>query len=993
MVYGRIYAVSFTAGLIFGAFVPSQVGAFTQSTSTGFFSQKTDPFNHVARRSVASKLFVTAEPANVMDRLSDSCVKGISFSQEAAKKNKIAQLEPELLLVGMVRSAGAEDMEVRKILTTFGISPDEAMKVAVIVIADKGLLNSGAQDGGESLPFSDSTKKALDEAVQIAQRLSPEGSDGIVLPGHVLLALLEFDDRYSVATELDSCGGLSVLKKTAAYSPVARAFDGTNFCRALAEEMKRQSATKGSKRGNVEVREQEVVKIGGGGGVSSPTLDKVGIDLTVMAKEGRLDPVYGRENEIRMCLRTLGRRRKSNPCLIGEPGVGKTAIAEGIAQCLAGGYFVYDNKQNGEGWGIRNPFKREKEIESDKSDFGAGLGIRNPFKREETESDKSDTGAGLSQGEIDTLPPLPPCPRALQGFRVVSVDMASLVAGMKYRGSFEERIQKLIEEASSTPTILFIDELHTLVGAGGGGGDGGMNAANLMKPALARGEIRVIGATTIAEYRQYIERDGALERRFQPILVEEPSVEVAIEILKSASSRYEEFHGVKYTPFAIDAAVRLAERYISDRFLPDKAFDLLDESGSMVKLEDDGLDDNLPDDFFVVTDDRVADVVSEISGIPVGKLDRDEKAKLMRLEADISSRVKGQNSAVKSVARAIRRARSGLRDQTKPVASFMFCGPTGVGKTELCKALAQTYFGREKDIIRIDMSEFMERFSVSRLVGAPPGYVGFEEGGQLTEAVRRKPHSVVLFDELEKAHEDVLNILLQILDEGTLTDGKGRTISFKNTIFVMTSNIGSQEIIKISRGENPSGQGGSTAGMSIEGVVKSELEKKMKPELLNRIDEIVVFKPLEDRVLIAIAQNILDETLLRASSEQDMEVIVKESVTAMVVQEGAFSAAQFGARPMRRAAKRYLEDTLSEAIMREFLNYGDEVIVDMASEDEAKGFVGDSRRVVKLTRVTNGNESMLIPIDGDNGIGDIDPNTMDALNRPMPPLPDIDGFM
>ena len=525
------------------------------------------------------------------------------------------------------------------------------------------------------------------------------------------------------------------------------------------------------------------------------------------------------------------------------------------------------------------------------------------------------------------------------------------------------------------------------------GGDGGMSAANLMKPALARGNLRVIGATTIQEYRQYIEKDGALERRFQPILVNEPTVDEAIDILKAVMPRYEEFHGVRYTPFAIDAAARLSERYIADRMLPDKAIDLLDEAGSMIKLEDDGSDDDLPDDFFVVTEDAIAKVVSQISGIPVGKLDRDDKAKLMRLEEDISNRVKGQDVAVRSVARAIRRARSGLRDQSKPVATFMFCGPTGVGKTELSLALAQTYYGREKDIIRIDMSEYMERFSVSRLVGAPPGYVGYDQGGQLTEAIRRKPHSVVLFDELEKAHEDVLNVLLQILDEGTLTDGKGRTVSFKNCIFVMTSNVGSQEIIKISRGENPTAADGSSTGMTMEGAVKSELEKKMKPELLNRIDEIVVFKPLEDAVLISIAKAILDETIQRASAEQDMDVSVTQSLMAMVTREGAYSAAQFGARPMRRAAKRFLEDTLSEAIMREFLQEGDEVIVDIASKTESSGFKGDNRQIVKVTRVFDVNESMLIPVDGDAGIGAIDSNVMDALNRPMPPLLDADGFM
>eukprot|EP00574_Skeletonema_japonicum_P014035 CAMPEP_0201720510 /NCGR_PEP_ID=MMETSP0593-20130828/5421_1 /ASSEMBLY_ACC=CAM_ASM_000672 /TAXON_ID=267983 /ORGANISM="Skeletonema japonicum, Strain CCMP2506" /LENGTH=972 /DNA_ID=CAMNT_0048211149 /DNA_START=54 /DNA_END=2972 /DNA_ORIENTATION=+ len=972
MARGRVIAALAAASIgATSAFAPSPARSIispSQFKQTGFVVSQQDYVHNVATSS-ATKLFMSTPTTSAMDRLSDGVIKAISYSQSTSANVGLDMLDSEMLAVGMVRSAGASDIEARKILTSFGISPDGALKAAESILKEKGLGNSGAAAQGSSeLPFSPAVKKVLSDSLAIAERMSP-GSDTEVLPGHVLLALLEYDDRYKVATEdVSKCAALAVLKKTTEDSPVARAFDGTEFCRNMASDMQNKVVTNANGAQVTEIREREVIEIGNAGG-STPTLEKVGIDLTEMAKEGRLDAVYGRENEIRMCLRTLGRRRKSNPCLIGEAGVGKTAIAEGVAQVLAGGYYVFD----------------------DKGESGGGWGLRNPFRNKEKENEKSV--AGMSQEEVDKLPPLPPCPRALQGFRVVSVDMASLIAGMKFRGDFEERIQKLIQEAAATPTILFIDELHTLLGAGGGGGDGGMSAANLMKPALARGEIRVIGATTVAEYRQYIEKDGALERRFQPIMVNEPTVEESIEILNAVTPRYEEFHGVRYTPFAIDAAARLAERYVADRFLPDKAIDLIDEAGSMVKLEDDGEQDDLPEDFFVVTEENIATVVSEISGIPVGKLDRDEKAKLIRLEQDISDRVKGQEAAVRSVSKAIRRARSGLRDQTKPVATFMFCGPTGVGKTELCKSLAQTYYGREKDIIRIDMSEYMERFSVSRLVGSPPGYVGYDEGGQLTEAIRRKPHSVVLFDELEKAHEDVLNILLQILDEGTLTDGKGRTVSFKNCIFVMTSNVGSKEIIQISRGENPTAADGSSAGMTMEGAVKNELEKKMKPELLNRIDEIVVFKPLEDDVLISIAKGILDETVGRASAEQDMDVSVTPTLTAMVTQEGAFSAAQFGARPMRRAAKRYLEDTLSEAIMREFLNEGDEVIVDMASEAESNGFSGDGRKIVKVTRVTNGRDSMLIPVDSEAGIGSIESNAMDALNRPMPPLPDVDGFM
>lgn len=612
----------------------------------------------------ATELRMSSAAGSAMDRLSDACVQALSFSQDASSVRGLAALPNELLAVGMVRSAGAEDMEVRKILAGFGISPDGALKSAESILKEKGMIEGGDEakgSPGSALPFSAATRKTLDDAVEIAERMNAPSGPPVVMPGHVLLALLEFDERYSVATEDDSkCAGLAVLKRTVRESPAARAFDGTKFCRQLAEELKLQAAraaSSSSPGGDVaEIREREVVVVGGNAGGATPTLDKVGIDLTEMAREGRLDAVYGREDEIKMCLRTLGRRRKSNPCLIGEPGVGKTAIAEALAQVLAGGYYASDGKgANGEG--------------------GGGWGLRNPFRNKEKEAKAKATG-GMSREEVEKLPPLPPCPRALQGFRVISVDLASLVAGMKFRGDFEERVQKLVEEASATPTILFIDELHTLVGAGGGGGDGGMNAANLLKPALARGEIRVVGATTVAEYRQYIEKDGALERRFQPITVNEPTVDEAVQILEAVMPRYEEFHGVRYTPFAIDAAARLSERYVNDRMLPDKAIDLLDEAGSMVKLEDDGIEDDLPDDFFVVTDDVVATVVSEISGIPVGKLDRNEKAKLIRLEKDIAKRVKGQDIAVRSVSKAIRRARSGLRDQEKPVASFMFCGPT-----------------------------------------------------------------------------------------------------------------------------------------------------------------------------------------------------------------------------------------------------------------------------------------------------------------------------
>lgn len=573
---------------------------------------------------------------------------------------------------------------------------------------------------------------------------------------------------------------------------------------------------------------------------------------------------------------------------------------------------------------------------------------------------------------------LPICPKSLEGYRFISVELASLVAGTANRGDFEKRVQNLIREAGNSKTILFIDEIHTLLGTGGG--DGGLNAANLLKPALARGELQVIGATTTPEYRTYIERDGALERRFQPLNVKEPTVDETLDILEAVRPRYEEYHGVEYTPKAMEAAAKLSDRYLNDRFLPDKAIDLLDEAGSMVKMD---IFDEEEDDI-IVTEDTVAEVISEISGIPIGRLDTGEKERLRNLEEDMGRRIKGQERAVRAVAKSIRRARSGLRDGRRPIASFMFCGPTGVGKTELCKSLAETYYGREKDMIRIDMSEYQERFSTSRLVGSPPGYVGYDEGGQLTNAVRRAPHSVILLDEIEKAHEDVLNILLQVMDEGQLTDGKGRTVSFKNCILIMTSNIGSQKILDMSKVQ---------AGvLEMANTVKEELEKSMKPELLNRIDEIVVFSPLSYKNLRAIASNILDETVVRAREEQEMDLAVTEDLVEKVTEEGCMDANQYGARPIRRAAQRFLENTLSEAIMQDFVSEGEEVVVDVASKDEADEFDGD-QVVVKIIKKSTG-ESMLVQVEDDAGLGSVEFQSPEdeALNRDLPPLPEEGAF-
>jgi len=509
-------------------------------------------------------------------------------------------------------------------------------------------------------------------------------------------------------------------------------------------------------------------------------------------------------------------------------------------------------------------------------------------------------------------------------------------------------MKNLIKEASESNVILFVDEIHNLIGTGGGG-DGAMNAANLLKPALARGELRLMGATTTPEYRKYIEKDGALERRFQPLDVKEPTVYETLDILGAISPKYEEFHGVKYTYNGLVAATKLSNRYINDRFLPDKAIDMIDEAGSMIKMAEDG-------EQFYVTEDAIQTVVAEITGIPVGKLDTGEKTRLKNLEEELEKRIKGQRPAVRSVSKAIRRARSGMRDGKRPVSSLLFCGPTGVGKTELCKSLAETYYGQEKSMIRIDMSEYMDRFSTSRLIGAPPGYVGYEEGGQLTEAVRRNPHSVILFDELEKAHEDVLNLLLQVMDEGTLTDGKGRTVSFKNNIFVMTSNIGSKAIIEAARSME---QDVDESQLTTD-VVKGALEEAMRPEFLNRIDEIIVFSPLPYEQLKEISRNLIANTVTRVADDSSITLDVSDNIAEVVTREALGSASIYGARPIRRAVQRYLEDTMAEAIMSDFIQEGDSASVNLRDPNSGK-------YVIEIKRELDG-ESFLIDVDEDAGI-------------------------
>lgn len=639
---------------------------------------------------------------------------------------------------------------------------------------------------------------------------------------------------------------------------------------------------------------------------NTPMLDKYTRDLTWLAKEGRLDPVIGREYEIQRLIQILSRRTKNNPCLTGDPGVGKTAIVEGLAQMLA-------------------------------------------------------------KGEV---------PETIASKKILSLDLSGMIAGTKYRGEFEERIKRVLDEIRmSGEVLLFIDEIHTIIGAGGA--EGSMDAANILKPALSRGEIQLIGATTRNEYRKYIEKDPALERRFQPIVVEEPELEKSIAILHGLKHQYENHHNITILDEAVEAAVKLSERYISDRFLPDKAIDLMDEAASrkrlhvltppknLAKLEKElkelkeKREDALIQEEYeeasnwnqqiekkekqwerakkkyekekqvdvVLTEEDIASVVAMWTKIPVERLNEEESGRLLHLEEKLHERVIGQKEAVTAVAKAIKRGRVGLKDPNRPVGSFLFLGPTGVGKTELSKALSEALFGTEEAIIRVDMSEYMEKHSVSKMIGSPPGYVGYEEGGQLSEKVRQQPYSVILFDEIEKAHEDVFNILLQVLDDGHITDSQGRKVDFKNTVIIMTSNAGASSIIEPKKLGFTTTKDSSQNYEDMKAKVMDTLKYSFKPEFLNRIDEIIVFHPLEKKELMEIVELLLEKLQKRAKEQMDITISITEEVKEHILEKGYDE--KYGARPLRRAVQSEIEDLLAEDILSMKVKQGDKVVIKM----------------------------------------------------------------
>ena len=729
----------------------------------------------------------------------------IKYAREEAMRTGSSGIGPDHLFLGIIRH---EDNTAFQVLCGLGVEPAEL----------KSFID-GRIFTNETIPFSEidhinfsrQAQNVLSITVMEATRLkSPEAA-----PHHLLLALCRTTDSY---------GQAYLRARGVDYGRMLSYMEGEGLLRVQKEE-----PAPGNRAGEEEETREETKK-------ESVDLEEFGYDLTKAAREGKLDPVVGRDVEIARVIEILGRRKKNNPMLIGEPGVGKSAIVEGIALRIASG---------------------------------------------------------------DISP-------ALAKKRILSLDIASVVAGTKYRGDFEKRLKAIIKEAQSNPDlILFIDEFHTIVGAGGASGS--LDAANMLKPALARGEIQCVGATTMDEFTKIVEKDGALDRRFQKIIVEPTDVPESIEILRHLKPHYEEFHHITYTEEAVEAAVRLTDRYITDKSLPDKAIDALDEAGSMVRL-------NLSRKkgaATTVTEEDIASVVSKMTGIPVNKVAESEGNRILKMKKRLQGRIIGQDEAIDTVVRAIQRGRAGLKDPHRPIGTFLFFGPTGVGKTQLARSLAEYLFDSEDSMVRIDMSEYMEKFSVSRLIGAPPGYVGYEEGGQLSERVRRKPYCVVLLDEIEKAHPDIFNLLLQIMDEGRLTDSNGRTVDFKNTIVIMTSNVGSREVE-----EYGNGIGFATAGRKPESdrknVVAKAVRKAFPPEFINRVDEQVYFNSLTKEDIEKIIDIELKGLKARAL-EAGYRITVTPAAKRFVADAGYDPA--YGARPLKRAITKHIEDPVSEFII------------------------------------------------------------------------------
>ena len=796
----------------------------------------------------------------------------VKYAEKTARRYKHSYIGTEHLLAGLLHE---EEGTAGMVLRDMGISEERLMEMIRKLIAPEESNVLTADRAG----YTPRAARMLEGAVEEADDLRSEkiGTE------HLLLAMLR---------EVD-CMGTRLLHTM-----------GVNIRKLQNEVLAAMGEEVANPRDNGNARSRNEAATG------TPTLDQYSRDLTEMARQGVMDPVVGREDEIGRVIQILSRRTKNNPCLIGEPGVGKTAVVEGLAQ-------------------------------------------------------------RITQGLV---------PEKMKNRRLVVLDLSGMVAGSKYRGEFEERIKKVIAEVMEHPGILlFIDELHTIIGAGGA--EGALDASNILKPSLSRGEIQIIGATTIEEYRKHIEKDAALERRFQPVTVEEPTQEQAVEILKGLRPYYEKHHGVTITDEALEAAVKMSIRYIADRHLPDKAIDLMDEASSRVQLTGITVPPQLKEveqnlhalaekkeeairegDFsrarelqegqkeleesyeklkkrqeqryknkkMQVTEENIAQIVSSWTKIPVQKLAQKESKRLASLEKELHKRVIGQEEAVEAVAKAIKRGRVGLKDPARPIGSFLFLGPTGVGKTELSKALAETVFGSEQAMIRVDMSEYMEKHSVSKLIGSPPGYVGYEEGGQLSEKIRRNPYSVILFDEIEKAHPDVFNILLQVLDDGHITDAQGRKVDFKQTCIIMTSNAGAQSIVEPKRLGFSQGEDKKKNYEDMKRGVMEEVRRIFKPEFLNRVDEILVFHMLDKQEIRQIVNILVKKLEKRCKEQLDIELVVRNSVKDYLAENGFDS--KYGARPLKRAIQNKLEDRMAEEILDGKIHRGDRVIVSVSKK-------------------------------------------------------------